>query len=42
MKKLFIDPEMEVFPFEVVDIITTSGSTVETLDPDEVPPIVVG
>ena len=37
-----MDPEMEVFSFKPVDIITTSGTTNETLDEDETPPVVVG
>lgn len=42
MKDMFIAPDMEVFHFEVVDIITTSGTTNETLDQDEVPAVPVG
>lgn len=41
MKKLFNDPEMEVFYFEAADIITTSGTTDETLDQDELPALPV-
>jgi hypothetical protein len=42
MKKLFVNPEMEVLHFEAVDIITASGSVNGDLDQDETPPIVVG
>lgn len=41
MKELFCDPEMEVFHFQVMDIITTSGTTNETLDEDELPDLPV-
>ena len=40
MKELFSKPEVEVFEFETVDIITTSGDA--PLDQDEMPPIIVG
>ena len=40
MKELYKEPEMEVIEFEATDIITTSGNT--PLDPDEMPPIVIG
>ena len=41
MKEIYQDAEMEVIHFEVLDIITTSGVTNETLDPDELPPVIV-
>ena len=41
MKELFCDPEMEVFRFQVMDIITTSGTTNETLEEDELPDLPV-
>lgn len=40
MKELYTEPELEVIHFEAMDIITTSGNT--QLDPDELPPIIVG
>jgi hypothetical protein len=39
MKELFTAPEMEVFRFQVMDIIATSSTTQETLDEDELPDI---
>ena len=38
MIELFIEPELEVIRFEVVDIIATSNIQ---LDPDELPPVPV-
>ena len=39
MKKNFMEPELEICTFDVVDVIATSG---DSLDEDELPPIVVG
>lgn len=42
MKEIYQEVEMEVVHFDVVDIITTSGSIPnEPLDPDELPPVIV-
>ena len=41
MKEIYQDAEMEIFHFEAVDIIATSGIPNEPLDPDELPPIIV-
>jgi hypothetical protein len=40
MKELYTKAELEVFKFAETDIIATSGNT--SLDPDEVPPIIIG
>ena len=41
MKEIYQDAEIEVIHFDVVDIITTSRIPNETLDPDELPPVIV-
>ena len=38
MKEKFLEPELNIIHFEIVDVITTSGS----LDDDELPPVVIG
>jgi hypothetical protein len=40
MKELYQEAEIEIIRFDAVDIITTS-TTNETLDPDELPPVIV-
>jgi hypothetical protein len=40
LKELYQEPKLEVIQFEAEDIITTSGDTI--LDPDEMPPIIIG
>lgn len=41
MKEKYLEAEIEVVHFETVDVITTSSVTNETLDPDELPPVIV-
>lgn len=40
LKETYCEPEIEIIRFESTDVITTSGGT--QLDPDELPPIIVG
>lgn len=37
-KEKFLEPELNIIRFEIVDVITASGS----LDDDELPPVLIG
>lgn len=40
MKEKFLEPELKIISFEIMDVITASDSI--GLDEDELPPVIIG